>query len=283
MAYAVKALSDNIGAEVLGLDLSRGVEPPLAERLNGALLEHIVLVIRDQRMTPDEYVAAMSAFGRPARQNHAKQLMPGHPEIWIIDSRQAEVAADGRRLLFGANSWHTDHTNLERPPKITALLAVQLPPTGGDTSFANAYAAYQRLAEATRERINPLCVVYGADRHLPQREEDRAAFARAVAHPLVRTHPETGRKALYCHPLKAQFIEGMAPDESHDLIDRVLDEALDADIIYRHVWRTGDLVLIDNRACLHRAQTNYDPDKGRVMHRVIVEGDRPASTSAQGF
>ena len=275
MGYAVHSLSQRIGAEVLGVDLSRGMDCALAERLNRALLEHIVLVIRDQHLDPERYVAAMRSLGVPARQNHAKQLMPGFPEIWVIDSRQAEVSATGERMLFGANSWHTDHTNLDRPPKVTALLAVQLPPSGGDTSFVNAYAAYQRLSSATRRRIDSLRVIYGADRHLQQREEDRDAFARAVAHPLVRTHPETGRRALYCHPLKAQSIDGMAPERSFELIDRVLTEALAADITYRHVWKHGDLVLIDNRACLHRAHKNYDPDSGRVMHRVIVEGDVP--------
>ena len=107
-------------------------------------------------------------------------------------------------------------------------------------------------------------------------EADRAAVAMPAVHPLVRTHPETGRRALYVHPLKLQYIEGMTPEESTALIDKLLEEALDAEVIYRHRWRCGDLGIIDNRACLHRALTDYDPDAGRVMHRITIEGDRPA-------
>lgn len=275
MDIRIEPLSGAIGAEALGVDLASDTSAEVIDTLYRALLDHAVLVVRDQSLDPDAYVRAMSGFGPLARQNHAKQLMEGHPEIWIIDSRNAEVAPDGRRLVFGANCWHTDHTNLERPPKITALLAVRLPPSGGDTSFANACSAYDGLDAGTRARIDGMRVVYGADRHLSWREEDRDAFAAPVSHPLVRTHPETGRRALYCHPLKAQRIEGLEPEPSFDLIDRVLEEALKPEIVYRHRWRKGDLVLIDNRACLHMAERDYDPDYGRVMHRVIVEGDRP--------
>ena len=275
MAMVVNRLSPAIGAEVVGVDLARGATPSLVAKLNCALLEHIVLVVREQRLSSTQYVDAMRAFGPLARQNHAKQLLPGHPQIWVIDSRNAETAADGRRLLFGANCWHTDHTNLARPPKITALLAMRLPPSGGDTTFANAYSAYQSLSAATRKRIVAMRVVYGADRHLPHRPGDAEAFGVPAVHPLVRTHPETGRLALYCHPLKAQHIEHMEPEASFELLDDILAQSLRPEITYRHVWRDGDLVLIDNRACLHRAERNYDPDVGRVMHRIIIEGDRP--------
>jgi taurine dioxygenase len=275
MMFTVNALSPALGAEVVGLDLAAGLDGDLAAALTRALLEHVVLVVRDQSLTAGQYVRAMRALGPPARQNHAMELHPEHPEIWIMDSSRAEVAEDGRRLVSGAECWHTDHTNLARPPKITALYSVRLPPSGGDTSFVDARAAYERLPDAVRARIDGLRAVYGADRHLRHREEDRDAFATPVSHPLVRTHPETGRRALYCHPLKAQYIEGMQPEASFSLIDEVLDAALRPEITYRHRWRTGDLVLIDNRACLHRAERDYDPDFGRVMHRLIIEGDEP--------
>ena len=116
--------------------------------------------------------------------------------------------------------------------------------------------------------------VNGAARYLT--EADGAALAMPAVHPLVRTHPETGRRALYVHPLKLQYIEGMTPEESTALIDKLLEEALDPKVIYQHRWRLGDLGIIDNRACLHRALMDYDPDAGRVMHRITIEGDRPA-------
>lgn len=275
MSITIRSLSPAIGAEVLGVDLAREPDAALAAQLNDALLEHVVLVVREQSMTPAEYVRAMRGFGTPALQNHVDQYLDGHPEIWVIDSRRAKRNAAGEPILYGATSWHTDHTNQQRPPKITALYARKLPPSGGDTCFANAWMMYERLPAATRERIGALRTVNGADRHLPLDEADRAAFAEAAVHPLVRRHPETGRRSLYFHPLKVQHIEGMAPEPSHALLDELLAQSLSDELVYRHRWRPGDLVLIDNRACLHLAQRDYDTEAGRVMHRIIIEGDRP--------
>jgi len=211
-----------------------------------------------------------------ARQNHATRLLDEFPEIWRLDSRQSAIRNDGEKVPVGASCWHTDHTNQTRPPKITALYPVRLPESGGDTCFANAYLLYEHLPEPLRERIETLRTVNGADRHVPFREEDREAFARPAVHPLVRTHPETRRKALYVHPLKMQYVQGMTPEQSDALIDEVLDKTIRPEFVYRHCWRPGDLLLIDNRACLHRAERDYDPEVGRVMHRIIIEGDRPA-------
>lgn len=239
-------------------------------------LEHVVLVVRDQRLGPREYVDAMRTFGVPARQNHSAEFLDGFPEIWAMDSRNAVARSRDEPVPFGASCWHTDHTNQLQPPKIAALYTVRLPLEGGDTSFADAYLLYEHLPAALRARSDPLKTVNGADRHLPYREEDRDAFAVPAVHPMVRTHPETGRRALYCHPLKTHCIEGMTPEASFALIDEVLAAALRPEFVYRRRWRDGDLVLIDNRASLHRAERDYDPGFGRIMHRIIVEGDRPA-------
>jgi taurine dioxygenase len=275
MAITINRLAAPLGAEVTGVNLATPVSASVAAALQRALLEHVVLVIRDQSFAPAEYVQAMTTFGTPAMQNHAEQLLDNHPEIWVIDSRTSHKRADGTRVLFGANSWHTDHTNQQKPPKITALYAVKLPSTGGDTCFANAQSMLGRLSATRRQEIESLKVVYGADKHIPLREADKEAFATPAVHPLVRTHPETGRKALYCHPLKAQHVEGWESEPSSQFIDDVIDEALHNDDVFRHEWRLGDLVLIDNRACMHRAMVDYDPEEGRVMHRIIIEGDRP--------
>jgi alpha-ketoglutarate-dependent taurine dioxygenase len=286
----VNRLSDFIGAEVLGVDLKGdglagsgssnaagepGEDQALTRALEDALNEHIVLVIRDQDLTPGQYVRAMRRFGKPTRQNHVDQLMSEHPEIWVMDSSRAHLNDAGEPILFGANSWHTDHTNLERPPKITALYAVQLPPSGGDTCFANAYRLYEHLPEQTQLRVEEMRTINGADRHLPTNPADRAAFETPAVHPLARTHPVTGRKALYCHPLKVQCIEGMLPEESFQFIDDLMETAIKIEEAYRHRWQPGDLVMIDNRACLHRAMKNYDHRLGRIMHRICIEGERP--------
>ncbi len=275
MAMRINRLAKPLGAEVTGVDLTAPLTAAVQNALRQALLEHIVLVIRGQRFTPPQYVEAMSAFGQPAVQNHAEQLLAEQPEIWEIDSRTAHKRADGSRILFGANSWHTDHTNQQKPPKITALYAVKLPSSGGDTCFANAQSMLRRLSTQSRAELDGMKVVYGADKHIPLQDADKHAFAEPAVHPIVRTHPETGKQALYCHPLKAQHIEGWNREESERFIDDVIGEALHDDDVFRHQWRNGDLVLIDNRACLHRAMEDYDTEEGRVMHRIIIEGDRP--------
>ena len=275
MTVQINPLSDALGAEVIGADLRAPLAEDDRDAIKQALLDYIVIAIRDQDLSPSQYVAAMRQFGVPAKQNHSEQLLDGFPEIWVIDSRNAEIASDGRKLVFGANSWHSDHLNQRLPPKFTALYAQTLPPTGGDTMFANAYSLYERLPPETKERVSDMKTVNGADRHLRHRDADADAFAVPAIHPLVRTHPDTGRRALYCHPLKMQTIEGMEPEASYRFVDDLLERNLVPELIYRHQWKAKDLVVIDNRACLHRAARDYDPDVGRVMHRIIIEGERP--------
>lgn len=275
MEIGLNPSGNALGARMSGVDLSQPVPQALASRIKEALAEHIVLVIEDQTLTPAEYVRAMSALGTPGRQNHADQLHAEHPEIWIIDSRTSRRNESGVPLPFGSNCWHTDHTNLPAPPRYTALYAVQLPPSGGDTRFANGYALYDRLPQDLRSRADSARVVYGADRHLPVTAAEKGAFDSPAVHPMVRTHPVTGKRALYVHPLKAQRIEGLSPDESFAFIDQCLDAALDDAVIHTHVWSPRDLVIIDNSACLHLAVKNYDTEAGRVMHRMIIAPEVP--------
>ena len=272
----IRPLSDALGAEISGFDLrDLANDPSPVNAIYGALNDHVVVVLRDQRISPAEYVEAMRHFGTLAPQNHIHELHRDHPEIFVIDSREGKRDKDGKRIIFGANSWHTDHTNQQRPPKITALHAQLLPRTGGDTCFANAYLMYERLPETRRRELDRLRTVNGADKHMAIESLDANAFAHSAIHPLVRRHPETGRHALYVHPLKMQRIENMDVPSSDRFVADLLDTTLTEDVVYRHRWQDHDLVLIDNRACLHRAERDYDPDEGRVMHRIIVEGDVP--------
>lgn len=268
-------MSPFLGAEIEGVNLCGALSSEVYAAINNALLEHIVVIVRDQKLSPKAYVEVMSQFGVPGKQSHSEELHRDHPEIWIIDSRNSEIDAAGKRMVFGSECWHTDHTHLEKPPKLTSLYAIRLPETGGDTEFVNAYRLYGRLSAEHSETISNLYVMYGADRHLTFREADRDSFSVPSRHPLVRTHPETGRRALYIHPLKMQSIEGMTTEASETFVNELLDATIDLSEVYRHKWRLGDLVLIDNRACLHKAARDYDPKVGRVMHRMIIEGDRP--------
>lgn len=272
----VQSLSTALGAEVTGVDLNQPPDTETGAALMEALTRHIVLVIRDQALSPENFLTAMKALGEPAPQNNKDVLMDGFPEIMVLDSRVAKPDKTGERNLFGAKYWHTDHVNQALPPKLTALYAKRLPPTGGDTCFANARVMYESLEPSVRLRVDSMTTVNGADWHLDAADLDQDAFEDGIRHPLAPRHPVTGERALYLHPLKLKHIDGMGRDDSFAFVDDLLENALVPDVIYRHKWRVGDLALIDNRACLHRAMRDYDPDAGRLMHRIILKGDRPS-------
>jgi taurine dioxygenase len=172
--------------------------------------------------------------------------------------------------------WHTDHTNRERPPLATLLHGVAVPSKGGGTSIANMRAAYAALSASERQRLAGLCTVNSLDRDRPNtRAEDRAKFSAPITHPLVRTHPVTGSRALYFHITKTRYIEGMTPEASQACLADLIQRTIRPEIVYHHVWRRGDLIVIDNRATMHRAHGDYDRREERLLWRIIVEGDRP--------
>jgi len=280
MALSIAPLGSALGAAAEGIDLTQTLDAATLQRLYRALLDRIVLVIRGQRFTPAQFLAAARLFGEPMRQHYSQYQLPGFELINVLSSRDAERRPDGSAYLQGTECWHTDHTNRLEPPKLTVLYALALPPTGGDTSFANMRLAYDAL-DATEQRayaalrtVNALENRAGVTT-VPTRETDAALFADEVEHPLVRTHPENGTKALYFHPTKTVRLTGMTPAESQDFIERLLRRAIRPEIVYRHKWRLGDMLLCDNRAALHRAHDDYDPDTGRLLHRIILKGDRP--------
>ena len=160
---------------------------------------------------------------------------------------------------------------------MTMLYAVKLPSKGGDTSFANMQAAYEGLPAEERSKLDPMITVNVIEQDTGSVGEDaRQTLAKAPQrHPLIRTHPETGKKAIYVHPGKTERIDGMEPAESRTFIQDLLARAITPDITYRHTWQPGDLVLWDNRATLHIAHRDYDASEGRIMHRVILEGEVP--------
>lgn len=275
MGVQIRPLTPSIGVEVTGIDLREPVDRATLDRLNAALVDHIVLVIRDQRFTPEQYFEAVQLFGEPMRQHYSSHHMPGLPDVGVLSSRDAEIGPDGRPILSGTECWHTDHVNHEFPPKATVLYAVSLPSRGGDTSFANMRAAYAALPEQRKRHLDGMRTLNGFDRNRKVKPEDAAKHPDPVEQPLVRTHPENGTKALYFHPTKTQRIVGMEPQESWDFLDALLEEIIRPEIVYRHHWRVGDMLLCDNRAALHVAHADYNPAEGRKLYRVILKGDRP--------
>ncbi|MEC8371990.1 MAG: TauD/TfdA family dioxygenase, partial [Pseudomonadota bacterium] len=276
MAVSITPLSKNIGAEVTGVDFSQPLTAADLADIKQALLDHLVMVVRDQSLDPKQLLAATRLFGETMEQHLTDTLMDGHPEIAVLDSSKMPSDKQGRVIPFGARTWHTDHTNHEHPPKYTALYAINLPASGGDTSFANMNFGYTALPREEQASLLDLQTVNKIEDFGYIGEEARVKFGTLPVHPLIRTHPETGKKALYVHPGKLERIVGRDPNESQTFINNLLDRVITPENTYRHKWRLGDLLFCDNRAVLHRAHKDYDMAEGRVMHRVILRGDRPA-------
>jgi taurine dioxygenase len=265
--FSIRPLHPSLGAEVDGIDLAAPIDAATRDALSQALAEYLALVFRDQSLTPEQYLAASEAFGPPMRQHYSQHNMPGLPDIGLVWHRNGQRPAE---------RWHTDHTNRERPPAATMLYGVEIPSAGGGTSVANMRAAYNALPEDERARLATLRTINSLDEdHTDTRQEDREKFGVPIIHPMVRTHPVHGSRAVYFHVTKAMCIEGMAADASKAYMNDLLERMIQPGIVYHHAWRKGDVLVIDDRATMHRAHGDYDRSQSRVLWRIIVEGDRP--------
>src|SRR6185312_1391624 len=267
-----------IAAEAIVLD--EPVDAETARTLRRALLDRLVLCIRGQVLTPQRYLAAMRTFGEPITQVRQISRHPQVPEIMILSSEDRDDAGDGKRLVVGAH-WHSDDSYKAVPCSLTMLHGVDVPETGGDTQFVSMYAAYDELPVKMRQRIAALRVVHKYD---SSRKGTRVAALRVqeaqqvpdVVHPLVRTHPETGRKALYMNPNRMEAVVGLDRAESDALLDELIRHATQPRFQYRHRWRKGDILIWDNRCTMHKANADYPEGAKRLMHRIIVAGSVPA-------
>ncbi len=266
MDLRITPVTPRFGVRIDGVDLATPPDDATASLLRRALARHGVLVFRAQRLTPEQLLAGAAALGDPQPQNYSQFNLPGFENIGVLDYRGEQTPAD---------AWHTDSTNRECPPKATVLYALRVPSTGGDTSFADMRAAYRALPAATRHELDELESVNTFDGQFEVSARDDARFGTPVVHPLVRTHPETGEKALWFHVLKTAHLRGMTPRASRAFLERLLAEAIRPAFTYRHVWQAGDLVIVDNRSAMHKVHADYDRSEARVLHRVILAGDRP--------
>jgi taurine dioxygenase len=277
MGYAVTPLTRHTGAEVRGLDLNRGVDPETRAALNRAFLDHHVLAIRGQSFTPPQFLAAAQIFGELFQHDKREMHVPGWPQMYYVSNEQT---VPGKRYISG-ETFHTDHSNHPSPPKATLLYPVALPSSGGDTQYVNMHEAYDDLSPALKEEIAGLKAVhvylskYSPRELRPLSEESRHLVPPPGIHPLVRTHPETGRKALYLNPVRIEAIEGIADEEALALVTRLMEHAIQEKYEYRHQWRHGDMVIWDNRSVIHKANPDYDMSERRYLYRLMLKGDRP--------
>jgi len=276
-SFTITRLTDHTGAEVCGLDCSKPIDPETRTRLNQAFIDHHVLVIRDQRFSPDKFKSAAQLFGELQPHDKKEHHVPDHPDMSYVSN---DEFVNGRRIIPG-ETFHTDHSNHPRPPKATMLFAVELPSHGGDTQYVNMHNAYEDLPAETKARIDGLKAVHVyLSKYSPRplghlTEESRRELPPPGIHPLVRTHPENRRKALFLNPVRMESIVGMDDQPALALIDDLMRHATQNKYEYRHKWRHGDWVLWDNRSVMHQANPDYDMNERRYLYRLMLKGEVP--------
>lgn len=276
-SFHVKPLSPSIGVEVTGLDLSLALDASTVAELRALWLEHQVLLFRQQALSEHEEVRFARCFGEPIRPKSARRFenQPDHdPAVMLIGNIRENGKIIGS-LPNGELQFHSDSAFLETPLMATLLYGVDIPSHGGNTLFASAYAAYEALPAELKARLDGLMAVNAFDYGTQVRTGrlDREKAARAT-HPVIRTHPETGRKAIYVNRLMTEEIAGLPAAESDALLNRLFDLLERPDFRYEHVWRKGDLILWDNR-CVQHARTDFPSEERRLVKRVGLIGDRP--------
>jgi len=278
----VMPLSGSIGAEIRGADLSRTLSEETFSEIQQAFLDHLVVMLPDQHLTPPQQIAFARRFGRVMVDPFMKSPAE-FPELMIVIKDRHE------NLAFG-EVWHSDNSYLERPPLGSFLYALEVPSHGGDTLFANQYLAYETLSPGMRRMLdgmraihNPLSYAqsiasgnFGPHRTMQLRNDAVMEHATRIEteHPVVRTHPGTGRKALYVNPAYTVRFAGWTEDESRGLLELLWHHAVRPEFTCRYRWSAGALTLWDNRCAMHHPVNDYHGHR-RVMHRVTVEGDRP--------
>jgi taurine dioxygenase len=277
-SFSATPLSAHTGTEIAGVDLSDPVDRLTRERLNQAFLDYSVIAIRDQTLNAPQFLEAMKIFGEIFLQHNPRFAVPECPQIHYISNQ--DKLEDGRVYIPG-EGYHTDHSNDVEPPKATALCAVKLPSTGGDTQFVNMYEAYEALPEEMKKRIEGLQARHVYQSKYSERKLPRLAEARrrneseSAVHPIVRMHPETRRKAIYINPIRVEEIVGMPEHETLPLLDELLEHATQEKFQYRHKWKAGDVVIWDNRCLMHKANGDYPVSEVRYLYRLMLKGDRP--------
>src|SRR5712692_10355351 len=277
----VRPISGACGAIVDGIDLSRELDNATTSDLHQALLDHCVIFLRGQHLTPERHLALGRRFGT-LNVHEFVEAMPGQPEILVVAKHENDTKNFG-------GGWHSDVTYLDEPALGSILYALEVPDYGGDTMFANQYMAYEALSPGMRHMLDGLVAVHSA-RHVYGTGADNdyarlkglsamtivrsEAAHRETEHPVVRTHPETGRKCLYVNRNFTVRFKDMTVEESRPLLQFLYEQAVRPEFTCRFRWERGSIAFWDNRCVQHYALNDYHGQR-RVMHRVTINGDRP--------
>jgi taurine dioxygenase len=271
----IRKIAGALGAEISGIDLTKKLDASGATEVRQALLDHQVIFLREQNLTPQQFLDFARAMGTPIEYPFVKGL-EGFPEIIEVKKLENE------RLNFGG-IWHSDTTYLEVPPMGSMLLSREIPPYGGDTMFANQYLAYEALSDTMKRLLDGLVgISTSAKADVSKTREDRmksdgkqeAPRNYVAEHPVVRTHPETGRKALYVNVAHTAGIKGMTEQESAPLLSFLFEHQVKPEFTCRFAWTPNAIAFWDNRCAMHNPINDYHGFR-RVMQRITLQGDRP--------
>jgi taurine dioxygenase len=269
-----RPLAPAIGAEIIGVDLSRPVSDETFARILDIWHQNLVILLRDQHLTEDDQVRFGARFGPPAV-SHTRRYTTSNPAVMLISNIRENGQLIGA-LPDGEMNFHTDQCHQERPAMASMLYSLEVPSKGGNTLFANGYKAYETLPVAIKRRIEGRKALnaYDYENASTRRGTRLREGIPSCWHPIVRTHPDTRRKALYVNRLMTVAIEGMSDAEGEELLDLLFDHQERPEFIYEHVWRPHELLLWDNRCALH-ARTDFSADERRLMRRLTILGERP--------
>ncbi len=281
----IRPTTPHLGAEVLGFDPARAGEAQWSA-IEAAFARHAVLFFRGLSLMPEQQVAFTRRFGEILRVPYVAHL-DQHPDIIAVLKE-----ADEERIATFGGTWHSDFSFLERPPKATLLYALELPPCGGDTLWANQYLAYESLSDGLKALLLRLRSIQTGWPHGTRGPKGQAGLSRSIKmvrgdptadreieHPVVRRNPDSGRNALFVNPVYTERFAGMTEAESKPLLQFLFDHAVKAEFTCRLRWTPGTLAIWDNRATLHLAINDYDGHR-RLLHRTTVAGERPLSAAS---
>jgi len=278
---SVHPMGEKLGAEIRGIDLSVQPDSQAFAAVQQTLHRYGVIFFRGQKLSPDHLATFSRCFGELDIHHMTEHVFPHLPQVRVLSNVKKDGVSIG--ITKGGMHWHSDLSYKPQPALVTLLYAVECPPSGADTQFADMYAAFADLPETQRKKLQMLRAVHDRNYRYSALYPDRppltleqVAKVPPVEHPLVRVHPATGRPALFVAKDVVSRITGMADDESRSLIDELEAFATRPDRVYSHKWQPGDLVVWDNRCTLHRA-TPYDPQYRRTLYRTQVKGEAPVA------
>ena len=284
MDFEVRPLKKNIGAEITGVDLSRSLPDQTINEIREVWINHVVAVFPDQKVNDEQHIKFSKRLGKLEIINMSALQMKGKPEIY-----EATNLDDDNNIMLndhpvmsinrGNQKWHSDSSFKQVPATASMLNAYIVPKEGGETEFANMAAAYRALDEETKKLCEGLVAIH--DFYWSRRDIEEQAFTQKerdaippVRHPLIRTHPETGQKAIYVGS-HTREIEGWDFNKSRNLIDMLINFSTQKQFTYQHKWNVGDMVLWDNRSAMHRGMAFDDQNAKRRLHRTTIAGTGP--------